>query len=301
MTRVQRAEPGKMPPGDTKYGIVVGVDGSAESEAAVRWAAREAAMRNMSVTLLHSAAPMVVSWPVGRMQTTVSEWQESNARQVLDQARGALEAATNGSKPLNVATEIRHAPIVPTLVDMSKDARMVVVGNHGRGAFGRMMLGSVSSGVLHYAHCPVAIIRGETAPDPQAPVVVGIDGSPASEAAIAMAFDEAAHRGVDLVALHAWSDETVSSLLGADWPDLESGRQILAERLAGWQEKYPDVQVRQRVVLDQPARRLLDEARSAQLLLVGSRGRGGFARMLLGSVGSAVAQAATIPVIVVRD
>lgn len=290
-----------MPNDETQYGIVVGVDGSPESEAAVRWAGAEAAMRDLPVTLVHAVTPMVMSSPMGRTQATISDWQERNARDVLDQARSALEAAGGAPNSPNVRTEIRHSPIVPALVDASAKARMVVVGNRGAGAVVRVLLGSVSSGVLHHAHCPVAIVHDEKMPDPHAPVVVGVDGSPAAEAATALAFEEASRRGVDLVALHAWCDDTLSSIAGTEWPDVERGREVLAERLAGWQERYPDVRVHRRVVLDQPARRLLDEATNAQLLVVGSRGRGGFAGMLLGSVSSRVAQAATVPVVVVRN
>ena len=130
---------------------------------------------------------------------------------------------------------------------------------------------------------------------------VGIDGSPASEAATALAFDEASRRGVELVALHAWSDIAVFPALGMDWHNRESqGQEVLAERLAGWQEQYPDVPVKRLLVCDRPSRWLLEESERAQLVVVGSHGRGGFRGMLLGSVSSAVAQAATVPVIVVR-
>jgi nucleotide-binding universal stress UspA family protein len=135
----------------------------------------------------------------------------------------------------------------------------------------------------------------------QAPILLGIDGSPASELATAIAFDEASHRNVGVVALHAWSDTDVSEWPGIDWPAEESmAEQVLAERLAGWQEQYPDVDVRRIVVCDQPARQLVERSEEAQLTVVGSRGRGGFAGMLVGSVSETVAQLARMPVIVAR-
>ena len=134
-----------------------------------------------------------------------------------------------------------------------------------------------------------------------APVVVGIDGSPASESATAIAFDEASRRGVELVAVHAWSDYGAYALPGITWSDMQKQADgILAERLAGWQERYPDVMVRRVVVQDRPAHQLLEQSESAQLTVVGSHGRGGFAGMLLGSVSSAVAESARTPVIVAR-
>ena len=134
------------------------------------------------------------------------------------------------------------------------------------------------------------------------PVLVGVDGSPASELATSIAFDEASWRGVDLVALHAWSDTEVSSIPSLETSAREpAAEEILAERLAGWQERYPDVTVHRRLVWEDPARHLLDESESAQLVVVGSHGRGGFAGMLLGSVSTAVAHAARTPVIVARQ
>lgn len=135
----------------------------------------------------------------------------------------------------------------------------------------------------------------------QAPIVLGVDGSPASERATALAFEEASWRKAELVVLHAWSD--------ADWPEVapipwsaisDDAEEVLAERLVGWQEQYPDVVVRRLVVRDHPAQNLLVESESAQLVVVGSHGRGGFAGMLLGSVSSAVVHAIHAPVIVAR-
>jgi nucleotide-binding universal stress UspA family protein len=195
-------------------------------------------------------------------------------------------------------------PVGACLADLSKNAQMVVVGRHGRGRL-RHLLGAVSSGLTQHAHCPVAVIHDEDPPMPAAafaPVVVGVDGSPASESATAIAFDEASRRGVDLVAVHACIDWGGWGYSEIDWPAVEPrARELLAERLSGWQARYPTVTVRSVVVANLAAERLLEESERAQLIVVGSHGRGGFAGMLLGSVSSAVVQSARTPVIVARE
>ncbi len=287
----------------TKFGVLVCVDGSTASDAAVAWGAREAIMRKLPITLMHAVEPVVVGWPEGRLYAEMPDWQRDDAQRVIDQARKAMSACVAGAEPPEIRTEVLYSGVVQALAEASKDAWVIVAGSQGLGALGRLLLGSVTTGLIHYAHCPVAVIHSSEgpAPDAAAPVLLGVDGSPASEAATALAFDEASRRGVGLRALHVWSDVGVFPMLGMDWRDRErEGQEILAERLAGWQEQYPDVHVERLLFCDKPSRWLLQESERAQLVVVGSRGRGGFPGMLLGSVSSAVAQSARVPVIVVR-
>jgi nucleotide-binding universal stress UspA family protein len=282
--------------------IVVGVDGSPASDAAVRWAAREAMMRVVPIKLINVVAPTLVSSAMAPNHT-ITQGEELRARQILKQAGRIVEELAGEKRP-DIHIERQYAGVVPTLVEASNDAQMVVVGSSRR-AFGRGMLGPVIAGLLHHANCPVTVV-----PDPEsaqhgirddAPVLVGIDGSTASEAAAALAFDEASRRGVSLLALQAWSDVGVFPILGMDWRTYrDQGAELLGERLAGWQERYPDVQVQRRLVCDVPDRWLVDEAKNAQLVVLGSGGRGGYAGMHLGSVTSAVVRSARVPVIVAR-
>jgi nucleotide-binding universal stress UspA family protein len=282
--------------------VFVGVDGSADGDAAIRWAARDASMRSLPVTLIHVVAASPANSMMGP-DGTMTQRQEDQARQIVERAR-RIVGELGGHKPAEVHTEVAYAAVVSALIDASKDAQMVVVGSRGRGGVGRQMLGSVAWGLIKHAHCPVAVVHdpgtAQLEINHRAPVLVGIDGSPASEAATALAFDEASRRGVPLVALHAWSDVGVFPLLGMDWRKYrDQGQEVLGERLAGWYEQYPEVHVRRRLVCDVPARWLLDESKNAQLVVLGSRGRGGFPGMRLGSVTSRVVRSARVPVIVV--
>lgn len=280
--------------------ILVGVDGSAFTTAAVRWAAREAQMRNVALTIVHVLPIPLQGWTGwAYMPTKVGPHQKKKGYEIIDDAARIARDTTVG--PLQINTQMLFSRAVPTLIELTKDAQIMVVGSHGQSGLRWGLLGSTSIALVHHAHCPVAVIHDEAAPAPQAPVVVGIDGSPASELATAIAFDEASWRGVDLVALHAWSDYHLADY-SVDWSAIKStAEETLAERLAGWQERYPDVHVRRMVVLDQPARYLLSESESSQLVVVGSHGRGEFASMLLGSVSTVLAHAARIPVIVARQ
>jgi nucleotide-binding universal stress UspA family protein len=283
--------------------VVVGVDGSAASDAAIRWAAHEAGMRGLPINLINVVAPTMLSSAMAP-NDTITQAQLNQARQIIDRARHVVDELP-GEKPRDIHAEIRYAGVVPTLVDASRDALMTVVGRSGLGAWSQDVLGSVTSGLLHRAHSVVAVAHAPESAHREiredAPILVGVDGSAASEAAVALAFDEALHRGVALVALHAWSDVGVFPILGMDWRTYrDEGDEVLSERLAGWQESYPEVQVHRQLVCDVPARWLIDASEDAQLVVLGSGGRGGHAARHLGSVGSAVLKAARVPVIVAQ-
>ena len=285
-------------------GILVAVDGSACAKVAVDWAAREAARRNLGLKLVHVVTPALVMWPELPLPPGYAAWEGEEAAEILKTATEVAEDAAREYGGVQIGTELVDGPSVGTLIDLSKDTQLVVVGSHGRGALGRTLLGSVSSSLVRHAHCPVAVIRDEdlAAANPaHAPVVVGIDGSRASESAIAIAFDQASWRAVDLIAVHAVSYTDLVEVPRADWDMLEQrGAEVLGERLAGWQERYPDVAVTRIVEWSRPANSIINAAKEAQLIVVGSHGRGGFAGMLLGSVASSVVQAARVPVIVAR-
>ena len=287
-------------------GIIVAVDGSPSSLVATDWAARDAAMRHVPLTLVHVLSqPTVGMWPEPLSAAGLLDWRAKSGHQIVSDARRVADRAILDFDPIVVEELSCAGAPIPSLVDLSKDAAMMVVGCRGHGALKRRLLGSVSSGLVQHAHCPVAVIHDE---DPlmdypaQAPVLVGIDGSPASELATALAFDEASRRAVGLIAMHAWFDDDLRAWAGIDWDrQLEVGKEALAERLAGWQEHYPDVEIDRRLVDGDPAERLVTASEGAQLTVVGSHGRGGFTGMLLGSVSSAVVQAARMPVIVARQ
>ncbi|HYB35839.1 MAG TPA: universal stress protein [Mycobacterium sp.] len=298
-----------MPSPTPRSGILIGVDGSPCSMAAVRWAAWEATMRNIPLTLVHVLAATVsdsriLALPAAAIPAEFFEQREGDARQLLSDAIKVAEDSALGNGIPQINAEVFVSAPAATLVEQSTDAEMVVVGSRGQSTWRRALLGSVSTGLIHHARCPVAVIHDDLSSPQQptdSPVLVGIDGSPASELATAIAFDEASWRGVELVALHAWNDADMSHIPTIEWPAMPSAAQkTLAERLAGWQERYPDVTVHRLVVGEGPARHLLEKARSAQLVVVGSHGRGGFAGMLLGSVSRAVVHAARVPVIVAR-
>jgi nucleotide-binding universal stress UspA family protein len=287
--------------------IVVGVDGSMSALHAVRWAAVEAAHRHLPVRLVHGQAVTETTYP-GMSVTPqgLYDAMQDQAREWLHQAR---ESALEVGADLEVDTELREVPAVPTLLDESKTARMVVLGSRGLGGFTGLLVGSTAVALAAHGQCPVTVVRGRTLAEPppeRGPVVVGVDGSPAGEGAVEVAFDEASFRGTGLVAMHTWSDVTVGSAfdiaaVSLDWQAVETDEQrVLAERLAGWQEKYPDVRVHRVVTRDRPVQSLLAQGENAQLLVVGSRGRGGFAGLVLGSTSQTLLHHAPCPVTVVR-
>ncbi|WP_216216592.1 universal stress protein [Amycolatopsis aidingensis] len=286
--------------------IVVGVDGSHAANRAVEWAARMAAERNLGLYLVHAFHPGGSYGGGLPAPLDVFEALEQEGRRILEESAAAAGSVASG---LAVQTDLRREAPVPVLLELSGVARMIVLGASGSGGFAGMRLGSTAIAVSAHARCPVAVVRGRDGADglpEEGPVVVGVDGSPISDRAIGVAFDEATERNAPLVAVHSWVDGDYDDVFSPErfnavWESVDEIEQrSLAERLAGWQEKYPDVPVERVVVRDRPRHQLLEWSGRARLVVVGSRGRGGFRGMLLGSTSQALVQHAQCPVLVVR-
>lgn len=284
--------------------VVVGIDGSDSALRAVRWAAEDARCRGAGLRIVHGVelltgyAPRVVDWRA--LHAAVKD----RGRGLLDEARAEAERV---APELHVDTALEVASAVVALVKESRDAALVVLGSRGLGGFSGLVIGSTAVELAAHAYSPIVVVRGEEEDHRSGgPVVVGVDGTPLGEAAIAFAFEQASARGADLVAVHAWSDLVLDAAYTTGSGAIDFGplrqrsEELLAERLAGWPEKYPDVHVTREVVRERPTRALLRHGERAQLLVVGSRGRGGFRGLLLGSTSQHLLYHAECPVAVVR-
>ena len=281
--------------------IVVGVDGSPASATAVRWAASTASTRNLSLRIVHGIdiATFRVHGNPYLSVPGVIESLYADGHAVLLEAR---EIARKVDRHLVITTDLSDDSPAKLLVESADKARMVVVGRS------KVRLGSVDIAVTSHSCGEVVVVPADSKLQfpSDAPVVVGTDGSRTSEEAIAVAFEEASLRSAPLTAVHVWSDLAFGVFAGRPGllsppEDFEQAEvAILAERLAGWQEKYPDVVVTRKVFMDGPRQHLTRLSEHAQLVVVGSRGRGGFRGMLLGSTSNAVVRQAHCPVMVVR-
>ena len=295
-----------MTAGHGRLPVVAGVDGSASSMRAMRWAASQAALWGCPLRLVHAEVWPWIQQPV--VAGNPSHQREGMARAAHEWLRQAADVATETTPEMSVSTDLLGGAPAQVLAGESRRARLVVVGSRGLGGFAGLLLGSTAVALSAHAHCPVAVIRGpadDGEPARSGSVVVGVDGSPEGEAAIAFGFEAAALRGTRLVAVHAWSDVTVPDFVpmapAGGWPVVAADQQLLlAELLAGWGEKYPDVPVQRVVTRGRPAHSLLQAAEGAQLVVVGSRGRGRLRGLLLGSTSHALLHHAPCPVVVTR-
>jgi nucleotide-binding universal stress UspA family protein len=292
---------------DSRRTIVVGVDGSDEATRAVRWGAVEAARRQAPLRLV-----MAFGWPpepalgYSTFREDYRELLRSRAESRLEAARSVAEQSAPG---VHVDIEVVDGTPYAVLGTAARSAQLMVLGSRGLGQVEGLLAGSVTVALAAHAACPVVVVRGDERDPADAaalPVVVGVDGTPASEAAIAFAFEAAAARGVPLVAVHVWTELAVTKAMEpfADWPAIKEEEQRLdrglADLLARWSEKHPGVQVRRIVAHERPGRCLVEQSVDAQLVVVGSRGHGELAGMVLGSVSNALVHRSRCPVAVVR-
>ena len=277
--------------------VVVGLDGSDPSTRAVLWAASEAQRRHAPLRLVAAVDPTTPVHQYGdpRFGPDLHRIRERAARAHLAHAARVVAEEAPGV-PVEQAALDGFA--VARLVEESRSAQLVVIGDRGRGGVAGLLLGSVAVALAAKAACPVTVVRGRVPLG--GPVVVGVDGTTVSEAALAFAFEAADARSTGLVAVYAWRDLLLDQPTPLDDAIEQQARADLAERLAGWCGKYPDVDVRRVLVRDAPARAIVEQSVTAQLVVVGSQGRGGLGGLLLGSVSNAVLHRAGCPVVVVR-
>ncbi|MGS2644674.1 universal stress protein [Streptosporangium sp. G12] len=278
--------------------IVVGVDGSQAALAAVGWAAREAAARGSALSIVHA----MPAWPLEVSEedryAEVGRWMREGAATMLD---AALERARQEDPRVAAQPRLLGGDPRAVLIETTADAELLVVGNHGLGGFAGMLLGSVALGVTGRATCPVAVVRDPATGQGAEEVVVGVDGSAAGADALGFAFAEASLRGAGLRAVHAWSRPIAGGgplALRAAEETAEAERRLLAEALAGWSERYPDVKVTEQLEHGHPALVLAEASAHVGLLVVGSRGRGDLTGLLLGSVSHSLLHHAACPLVV---
>ena len=283
--------------------ILVGVDGSDAATGAVRWAARAAAAEGLDLKVVGAYDASTSDYAPGLI--IPQDVVDAIRQDASDAVHAAADAAKDAAPGVTVATSIVDGDAARVLLELGKDAAMIVVGTRRLGSVKGLFLGSVSTSVAAHAHGRVTVVAAEGNPD--GPVVVGVDGSPVSDAAVAEAFRQASLRNVPLRAVHTWTPLDADALhgygIGADEVArmTQDAVEVLAERLAGYAQDYPDVTIERSVLPEEPAKALLDEAGAdASLLVVGSRGRGGFRGLLLGSTSQKVMHHADCPVMVVR-
>ncbi|WP_040922282.1 universal stress protein [Saccharomonospora xinjiangensis] len=285
--------------------IVAGVDGSPSAVNAACWAAEEAASSNDTLRLVHAYVVPMYGYP--EFAATFAQLREGMRDQGSKWLDEAKEAVANVAPGVTVETVLTEGDPLGTLVEESGKARLTVLGSRGLGGFTGMIVGSIAVGLASHGKSPVVVVRGPQEPLPSdAPIVVGVDGSEHSTAALRFAFEEAAGRKAPLTVVRTWRgillDEAVSRYpLKVDAEEIEEGeRAALQEQVDPMRESYPDVAVETVVVRGRPVRTLLDYAERARLLVVGSRGRGGFKGMLLGSTSQSLVTHAPCAVAVVR-
>lgn len=284
--------------------IVIGYDGSPGSVSALHWAAAAAVRAPAPLRIVEAFEIVIVTRPTPGHVVPL-EAVRTHRQKGLDEVAASIREQYPG---LRVETSLVGGSAPKTLVDAARDARLVVLGSRGLGGWSGLLVGSVAVQVTTHAECPVVVVphdqqpRGEEGPT----VVVGIDGSKDSARAIDFAFDQADALHGEVVAVHAWTSPFLTYADGASMLQFdeekirEESRLLVAESVAGAAADHPDVNWTTELSPGSAAPALVRRSASADLVVVGSRGRGGFTGLLLGSVSQSVLHHTHCPVAIVR-
>ncbi|GAA1257253.1 universal stress protein [Sphaerisporangium rubeum] len=278
--------------------VVVAADGSPPSLDAVRFAAGDAVRRGGGLRIAHVTETWVTGVPIASapaLGQTLAEQSE----EVLAAAAAVARAEAPG---LLVETVPLTGQVKVELLREAREADELVVGTRGLGGFMGLMVGSVSIGLAGHTACPL-VVAGHPHDKVHGRIVVGHDAAPDSEAALEYAFEEAVRRGARLHAVYAWQVSAFLPTFQTYTPAAEEafdwGKQAARDQLTPWREKYPQVDVRDTAVCAHPVEALAEASSTADLLVVGSRGRGALGSAVLGSVVHGVLHHARGPVAVV--
>jgi nucleotide-binding universal stress UspA family protein len=282
--------------------IAVGVDGSMSSERALAFAIDQAAAERRPLTLVHAVGALERLWldQNGHDNRIGAGAAETGSQRLLADAR---DKVARKDPRLDVHELLRVADPRDVLLDVARDASLLVVGSRGRGPVRSRLLGSVGVAVTRQATCPVVVVRPGNPARVRHGVLVGADGTQRSQAALDFAFREASLHRLPVTVLHAFWDlpSTIAAAHVADGEgeDLEAHRLLLAECVSGLQEKYPDVPVRTQLTRGRPDECLVRMAERMNMVVVGSHHGGAASEVLFGSVAASVVEHATCPVAVI--
>ncbi len=289
--------------------VVVGVDDdTSATEPAIAWAVEHALVRHLPLRIVCAFDTYAGYLPThlpARGYAPVPESDVHRLRAVAEQvvARAVSRACDMVGErgPIEVVGEaVQGAPVI-VLGDESKHASTVVVGSRKLHAVGAVVLGSVGSGVAAASVCPVVVVRGPAGdPAAQPRVIVGVDAADPGHAALEFAFDYASRHLIPLTALLCWHPDALTTMAWRPQPAAEESAGVwLSESLAGWRERYPDVDLRADVRVDHPVNGLVAASHAQHLLVIGRRSKHAVVGTLLGAVSQGVLHSATLPVAVV--
>jgi nucleotide-binding universal stress UspA family protein len=278
---------------NTQGRIVVAYDGSPDAQTGLTWAIRSALLTGQPVVAVVATATDDL---VPQRSLLLGDQ--------LDEVRVSAERLFADTLVADGGVELRPGPAVPVLLEAAEGAAVLVAGSRGHGQVAGVLAGSVSQHLARHASCPVVVARPPAHPE-AGRIVVGVDGSGGSDAALEWACGRAELTGEDVVVVHGWRDGSATGTTRREVPPqfmdrIAEEERLLAETVAGVRAEHPDVNLEPEAIPVPAWRALADASASASLVAVGSRGRGAFTGMLLGSVSQQVLHHAQCPVAVVR-